>query len=194
MSSAADGGWVTFPATPLRCAIARDAGEVDTHHRVRHAVFVEEQAVFAGTDRDDHDCAGDTIKVLGFCGAVAAGAVRLFPLAQGAADWQGDRLAVLSWFRSHRLGAPLVEFAVATAAGMGGRHMAAHVQLANVEFFEQLGWRRTGPVADYVGLAHQPMGIDLSQRSSGPAATALEATVSPATVSPATVTPATVSR
>jgi putative N-acetyltransferase (TIGR04045 family) len=146
----------------LHCAIASDAAALELHHRIRHAVFVEEQAVFTGHDRDDHDGEAHTSKVLGFCGDVAAGAVRLYPI--GDRDWQGDRLAVLAPYRRHRLGVPLVEFAVATAAGQGGRRMIAHIQLPNVRFFERLGWVRAGAVETYVGLPHQPMEIDLTRR------------------------------
>ncbi|HZQ26440.1 MAG TPA: MSMEG_0567/Sll0786 family nitrogen starvation N-acetyltransferase [Acidimicrobiales bacterium] len=149
----------------LHCAIAGDAAAVELHHRIRHAVFVEEQAVFSSHDRDDHDTAAATIKVLGFCGDAAAGAVRLYPIGgDDSRDWQGDRLAVLPAYRRHRLGGPLVEFAVTTAARRGGRRMIAHIQLPNVRFFERLGWVRAGAVETYVGLPHQPMEIDLTRR------------------------------
>jgi hypothetical protein len=40
--------------------------------------------------------------------------------------------------------------------------MVAHIQLANVAFFESLGWSQEGPVEVYVGIPHQPMAIALS--------------------------------
>jgi hypothetical protein len=60
------------------------------------------------------------------------------------------------------LGKPLVNFAVRTAAERGGDLMIAHVQLANVAFFERIGWYRDGEVETYVGVEHQPMAIDLT--------------------------------
>jgi hypothetical protein len=63
----------------------------------------------------------------------------------------------------------LVRFAVATAHDRGGDVMTAHIQLANVGFFERLGWRCDGPVEVYVGVDHQPMAIDLT-RGRGPQA------------------------
>jgi GNAT superfamily N-acetyltransferase len=90
--------------------------------------------------------------------------VRLYPLDPGAGLWQGDRLAVLASYRSHRLGGPLVHFAVESAARRGGVEMVAHIQLANVAFFEHLGWRRRGEVETYVGLPHQVMTIGLRGR------------------------------
>jgi putative N-acetyltransferase, MSMEG_0567 N-terminal domain family len=98
----------------------------------------------------------------GAAGAVVAGAVRLYPLETSGELWLGDRLAVLPAFRVQGLGKPLVRFAVATAARLGGREMQAHIQPANVTFFERLGWECRGPVEIYVGIPHQPMAIDLT--------------------------------
>ena len=39
--------------------------------------------------------------------------------------------------------------------------MTAHVQPANVAFFQRLGWSRSATPATYVGCPHQPMSIDL---------------------------------
>jgi len=90
------------------------------------------------------------------------GAVRLYPVEPGL--WQGDRLAVLPPFRAWNLGGALVRFAVETAAALGGAEMLAHVQTANVRFFERLGWCRRGEPEIYVGLPHQLMSIDLRVR------------------------------
>jgi putative N-acetyltransferase (TIGR04045 family) len=143
------------------CRVADDAWSVEQHHRVRHEVFVEEQGLFHPDDLDPHDEDPSTVKVLGLHGREPAGAVRLFPLDADGLRWQGDRLAVLPAHRRHRGGAPLVRFAVQTASERGGRLMVAHIQLANVGFFERLGWRCDGPRERYVGVEHQPMAIDL---------------------------------
>jgi putative N-acetyltransferase (TIGR04045 family) len=131
------------------------------HHAVRHRVFVEEQRIFAGSDRDGHDASPDTIHVVGEVGGTIGGAVRLFPLDGPGRRWQGDRLAVLPEFRAYGLGAPLVRDAVRTAGERGGVVMVAHIQVANVVFFRRLGWRPDGEVETYAGLPHQPMAIDL---------------------------------
>jgi putative N-acetyltransferase (TIGR04045 family) len=142
------------------CRAAVTAADLEAHHAVRHRVFVEEQNVFAGSDRDTHDAGPDTIHVVGEIGGRIGGAVRLFPL-DGPGRWQGDRLAVLPEFRAYGLGAPLVRYAVRTAGERGGVIMVAHVQVANVIFFRRLGWRLDGEVETYAGLPHQPMAIDL---------------------------------
>ncbi|MEU1598669.1 MSMEG_0567/Sll0786 family nitrogen starvation N-acetyltransferase [Streptomyces sp. NPDC005708] len=135
------------------------------HHGIRRRVFVEEQGVFAASDLDSYDARDDVIHAIAIYNGIAAGTVRLFPIDRDTGLWQGDRLAVLPQFRVHGLGGPLVRFAVAVAAAAGGRQMLAHVQLANVRFFERLGWRRSAAVETYVGRPHQPMTIALPPAS-----------------------------
>jgi hypothetical protein len=60
-----------------------------------------------------------------------------------------------------RAGAELVNFAVRTAGERGGTRMVAQVQVANVRFFERLGWVRDGEAGLYRGVMHQPMAIAL---------------------------------
>ncbi len=148
-------------AAAASCRIAETPGQVASHHLIRHEVFVVEQAVFATDDTDESDVGASTIKVVAYCEDYPAGAVRLYPRAAGRRVWQGDRLAVRPAFRRRDVGGPLVDFAVATAARRGGGMMTAHVQVANVRFFEALGWRRAGAPEIYVGRPHQPMAIDL---------------------------------
>jgi putative N-acetyltransferase (TIGR04045 family) len=143
------------------CQPADQPWLLEEHHRVRHEVFVGEQQLFRGTDRDEHDDRAETIKVVALHDGAVGGAVRLYPLDSSADRWQGDRLAVLASHRRHSLGAPLVRFAVMTAARCSGRVMIAHIQVPNVRFFEHLGWHVDGPEEVYVGVPHVPMAIDL---------------------------------
>jgi putative N-acetyltransferase (TIGR04045 family) len=149
----------------LICRAAGTDDELTSHHDIRHRVFVREQHIFAGSDRDHHDDSPLTIHVIGLVDTAIGGAVRVFPLPGAGHRWQGDRLAVLPEYRAHGLGAPLVRYAVRTAGERGGHVMVAHIQLPNVAFFTRLGWRRDGDVEIYAGLPHQPMAIDLLQRS-----------------------------
>lgn len=144
----------------VTCRAAADEAELDLHFRIREEVFVREQHVFGVTDRDAHDGHRETVHVLGACGAVACGTVRLYPLDEPGL-WKGDRLAVLPAYRARHLGGPLVRFAVRTAGERGGRRMIAFIQPANVAFFERLGWSRVGDLVEYVGLPHQQMAIGL---------------------------------
>ena len=146
----------------LSCRLVAGPDELASHYRVRHQIFVQEQQLFAESDVDAHDAREDVLHVLGWCGEVPAGAVRLYPLDAAEGSWQGDRLAVLPEFRAAGLGAPLVRFAVATAGQRGGAVMLAHVQVANERFFTRLGWTRQGDVELYVGRPHVLMTIPLT--------------------------------
>ena len=149
------------PATSgLALGLAGSPDELEAHFAVRHAVFVEAQGLFTGTDRDARD--EDALHAIARVDDAIVGAVRLYPLGGGL--WKGDRLAVLPEVRVHRLGGLLVQFAVRTAGERGGSRMVAQVQVRNVPFFERLGWARDGDAAPYVGVMHQPMAIPLSVR------------------------------
>jgi putative N-acetyltransferase (TIGR04045 family) len=145
---------------PVTCRLATCPEELELHWRVREEVFVREQALFAGSDRDARDGDPATLHVLGLCGRVLGGVVRLYPLDESGL-WKGDRLAVLPPFRRLALGAALVTFAVRTGGERGGERMIAYVQVQNVRFFELLGWHRVGEPFEYVGLPHQQMEIKL---------------------------------
>jgi putative N-acetyltransferase (TIGR04045 family) len=149
----------------LACRAVATPDDLAAHFRIRHQVFVVEQGLFrsadagngAGRDRDVHDDDPATVHVVGLFDGMACGAVRLYPVPEVPDRWKGDRLAVLDGHRHHGLGAPLVRFAVATAAARGGREMEAYIQPANVTFFEWLGWQRTGGLVSYAGIPHQRM-------------------------------------
>lgn len=151
----------THRRTRVQCRPAVTPDELETHYRIRHEVFVEEQQLFTGTDRDRFDDDPDVVHVLAYLNDEPVGTVRLFPLDKADRLWQGDRLAVVRSARIHGLGRPLVRFAVATAGERDGREMVAHIQLQNVALFERLGWHKYGEVEIYVGVHHQPMAIDL---------------------------------
>jgi putative N-acetyltransferase (TIGR04045 family) len=147
-------------ASALACRLADGAEELAAHHAVRHRVFVVDQRLFVGNDRDERDLLPDTLHAVGVDDGIIVGAVRLYPL-DGRGLWQGDRLAVLPAARVRHLGALLVRFAVATAGERGGHTMVARIQLPNVRFFEHLGWHADGPPGPYHGVIHQPMAIPL---------------------------------
>jgi putative N-acetyltransferase (TIGR04045 family) len=146
----------------LACRPVRGPVELAAHHEIRRAVFVAEQGLFAGDDRDEHDEDPATVHVLGFVHGEPAGTVRLYPL--GGTLWKGDRLAVLPEHRRSHIGGPLVRLAVTLAGERGGSRMDAQVQAPNVRFFMHLGWSPVGEPADHVGVLHQRMTIPLVQR------------------------------
>ena len=147
-------------ATSATCRLAGSEDELAAHYAVRQRVFVDDQALFEGSDEDARDRMPSTLHVVGLSDGEVVGAVRLYPV-DDAGLWKGDRLAVLAEARVRRLGALLVQFAVATAGERGGHTMVAQIQLPNVRFFEHLGWSTHGPPAPYHGVMHQPMAIPL---------------------------------
>ena len=154
-------------AALLTCDAVVTEAELRAHFRIRRQVFVVEQGLFGGIrgghDTDARDGDPATIHVIGRADETICGTVRLYPAGQGG-RWKGDRLAVLASHRHLGLGAPLVRFAVGSAARLGGREMEAFIQPANVAFFRWLGWRRVGDLVDYAGILHQRMLIDLTGR------------------------------
>jgi putative N-acetyltransferase (TIGR04045 family) len=153
------------------CRTARSSADVARHLAVRRAVFVDEQRIFVGSDRDDRDDDPGTLHILATSQGVPCGAVRLYRIEDGSAlaraagvegeVWQGDRLAVLAAFRRFNVGSPLVRHAVRTAGELGGSVMVARIQRPNVTFFRRLGWSPTGAADHYAGLQHEVMTIAL---------------------------------
>ena len=127
------------PSDAVRCRPVRDHDDLAEHHRIRWAVFVQEQGLFED-DIDDRDGLATTVHVLGLVDDAPAGTVRLYPLDPTGELWRGDRLAVLPPQRRSGIGGPLVRLAVATAAARGGHRMNATVQAVNTAFFLDLGW------------------------------------------------------
>jgi putative N-acetyltransferase (TIGR04045 family) len=156
---------MTTTATDLvECRNVQTATDLAKHLWIRRQVFVSEQGIFDRDDRDSRDDAPATVHVVGYLNDTAAGTVRLYAVRRepdGGVLWQGDRLAVLPEYRRHRIGGPLVRYAVRTAGQLGGSRMVAHVQLANVVFFRHLGWARVGEPEPYQGIPHQLMSIGL---------------------------------
>jgi putative N-acetyltransferase (TIGR04045 family) len=147
--------------------VAGSDADLEAHFRLRHEVFVDEQCLFEGDDRDERDDDSRTLHAVGVVDDEPCGAVRLYPLDELGDVWKGDRLAVSVDHREHHLGAELVRFAVRTGGLLGGSRMFAHVQLANVRFFEHLGWKVEGDPASFHGVSHQLMSIGLGRGEAG---------------------------
>ena len=163
----------------LTCDAVATEAERRAHFRIRHQVFVIEQGMFGGS----YGGAGGAAATTPTCttttrprftssagrtrpSAARSGSTRSDPTPDPTRSrWKGDRLAVLASHRHLGLGAPLVRFAVSSAARLGGREMEAFIQPANIAFFRWLGWRRTGDLVDYAGLPHQRMLIDLTSQT-----------------------------
>lgn len=146
----------------ILCKIAETADEYRGYLAVRHAIFVEEQGLFHGTDVDEHDRNAIPIIAVDTQTGVVAGAVRCYPASDDI--WYGGRLAVLQPFRhsAASIGANLCRVAEATVIAHGCRQFLAYIQSQNVRFFQRLGWRVIGEPVNYHGQPHQLMQASLA--------------------------------
>jgi len=129
-----------------------DAAGLAAYHRLRHDVFVTEQGLFAGTDRDDYDDDPRTVVLLARSAGEpdvgeVLGGVRLRPMTgdgPSAPDlgwWRGSRLAVAQDRRLvHGIGAALIRAACAEAESRGALRFDATVQARHETLFRRLGW------------------------------------------------------
>jgi putative N-acetyltransferase (TIGR04045 family) len=126
------------------------ADDPSAYHDLRTRVFVDEQGLFAGTDRDDRDDDSRTVvlQARGAHGEVLGG-VRVGPAGPGddIGWWTGGRLAVDPAVRGARgIGPALIRAACAYAENAGALRFDATVQIRNERMFRALGWRTVRPV------------------------------------------------
>lgn len=144
---------------PVICHSARNSQELEAAFAIRQQVFVDEQHLFSGTDRDEHD--QHSIHLIARNEDSIIGTVRVYPLQDGL--WIGGRLAVKQGFRDSRAGMLLVKEAMKTVKKKNAQCFEAAIQEPNVPFFRRLGWQETGEAMEYHGLVHQRMRADLQR-------------------------------
>jgi len=141
--------------------IAESEDELRQYNSVRREIFVNEQGIFEGEDRDEHDSVALPIIGLDAASEQVVGVVRCYPLENG--DWMGGRLAVLPTFRG-RLGALLVRKAMEEVQIRGCHNFYAHIQEQNVKFFQRLGWTLTGESSVFSNVVHYDMHVVFEHR------------------------------
>ena len=139
---------LTIGRLPAFTISEADAAASCAYRRLRREVFVDEQGLFDGHDRDDHDDDPRTIVLVARDrqGEVLGG-VRLHPAGPGAdiGWWFGGRLVVGSGARDGRsIGSALVRAACARAELEGVLRFDATVQQSREAFFIRLGWHHAG--------------------------------------------------
>lgn len=130
-----------------------DGTELGAYHRLRQNAFVDEQGLFAHTDRDDVDDDARTVVLVATAsdGRVLGG-VRLAPV--GALDlgwWTGSRLVAAPGAPSG-VGPALIRAACAYAESAGVLRFEATVQRRYQPMFAALGWQTLGDIE----VAHRP--------------------------------------
>ena len=116
---------------------------------VRGAVFTDEQGIDAALDFDGSDA--------GCLEAVARVEGRAVGTGRITADGHVGRMAVLSPWRGHGVGAALLEALVEAARAAGIVEVDLNAQCTAAGFYERLGFRTAGEPFDEVGIPHVRM-------------------------------------
>ncbi len=138
------------------CRLVETPDELQQCMQIRREVFVDEQGLFAESDRDEHD--EKALHIAAFYGGAIIGTVRVYEESEGL--WWGGRLAVVKKVRG-RAGKLLIRKAVEIVKEQGARKFLARVQVENVAFFKTLGWAVEGEPHEYRGMMHQVLKADL---------------------------------
>jgi radical SAM protein (TIGR04043 family)/putative N-acetyltransferase (TIGR04045 family) len=157
------------PREAIRWEVVEGGALLEASFAIRHEVFVQEQAMFHETDRDEMDPL--SLHILAMKGQDCIGTVRITPLGDG--NWLGSRLAVRQPFRG-QVGVLLVKRAEEEVKKRGGRHFRAYIQSSKVEFFQRCEWRCLRGIPDYHGRPHMLMSAAGPMWGKGPPAPCLE--------------------
>jgi len=127
---------------------------------IREVVFIEEQHVPEGIERDAEDARA--FHVLAFQGGHAVGTGRLVTLAEPASGDSGSwgqigRMAVLSAHRKARVGSHLLAALEAEARRQKLTGILMHAQLYAIGFYRHHGYEPVGPVFEEAGIDHVEM-------------------------------------
>ena len=137
-------------------AVAADSEELQA---LRHRVFVEEQGVPVGLERDELDDVAAHAVVRDAGGAVV-GTGRMVVQAAGLA--RVGRMAVAPESRGQGVGAALLGVLEAAAAGTGCRRVEVHAQVHAAGFYRWAGYSVVGETFEEAGITHVAMVKDLS--------------------------------
>ncbi|OGL39467.1 MAG: hypothetical protein A2149_01280 [Candidatus Schekmanbacteria bacterium RBG_16_38_11] len=138
--------------------MAKSREEILECYKIRYEIFVCEQKLFSESDKDKND--KDSVHILAKRNGEAVGTVRIFMKKNNI--WFGGRLAVLKKARRGDASKLLVKKAVEIAKIKKAKRFLAWIQVANVNFFLRLGWKKIGNKKDYLGKPHQLMETNLS--------------------------------
>ncbi len=140
----------------VQCKLVETEDELGKAYSVRHEIFVKEQELFAGSDRDEFD--SQAIHIIALLHGEVIGTVRVYEREENV--WFGSRLAVLKPFRG-RAGRALIEKAKEVVKKKKAKRFMAYVQLPNIPFFRRHHWKSAGDIMDYHGMPHQLMETQL---------------------------------
>jgi predicted GNAT family N-acyltransferase len=145
---------------PVTISPALSEAELFQALAIREVVFIEEQHVPEGIERDAEDA--KAYHVLAFQGGHAIGTGRLVMLPQPPDGMTGTwaqigRMAVLQSSRKARVGSKLLETLEEEAKRRGVTGIKLHAQLFALEFYKKHGYEALGPVFMEAGIEHLEM-------------------------------------
>jgi predicted GNAT family N-acyltransferase len=143
----------------------KDQGELLQALAVREIVFIEEQHVPEGIERDADDA--NAFHVLAIEGGHAIGTGRLVVLTsppEGASGKWGKvgRMAVLQASRKGGVGSRVLTALESEAQRRGCNGIILHAQLSALEFYKRHGYQPAGAVFEEAGMPHLQMTKQLS--------------------------------
>jgi len=135
-------------------------GELLQALAIREVVFIEEQHVPEGIERDAEDA--NAYHVLAIQGGHAIGTGRLVFLSEPPPGETGawgriGRMAVLQASRKGGIGRKLLESLEAEAQRRGVVGILLHAQLYSLDFYRQHGYEPIGTPFDEAGMPHLQM-------------------------------------
>jgi len=144
----------------VQIAKVEGEGDLASALAIREVVFIEEQHVPVGLERDEEDATAH--HVLAFQGghAVGTGRLVLLPAAPKGetGPWgQIGRMAVLAASRKGGVGRRILEALEAEARRLALAGIVLHAQLHAREFYVRAGYRDSSPIFEEAGMAHVEM-------------------------------------
>jgi predicted GNAT family N-acyltransferase len=150
----------TDTPAPVTISQIRDEAELFQALAIREVVFIEEQHVPEGIERDAEDA--NAYHVIAYQGGHAIGTGRLVMLPQPPRDQPGTwgkigRMAVLQAHRKARVGSKLLTALEDEARRRGCIGIVLHSQLYALEFYKRHGYEPVGAVFQEAGIDHLEM-------------------------------------
>ncbi|WP_426751438.1 GNAT family N-acetyltransferase [Myxococcus sp. Y35] len=150
----------TDTSAPVTIAPIQNEAELMQALAIREVVFIEEQAVPEGIERDAEDA--HAYHVIAHQGGHAIGTGRLVMLAQPPANQEGKwgqigRMAVLQSHRKARIGSRLLTSLEEEARRRGVNGIMLHAQLYALDFYKKHGYQPVGGVFEEAGMEHLEM-------------------------------------
>jgi predicted GNAT family N-acyltransferase len=150
----------------ISIAPVSNEGELLQALAIREVVFIEEQHIPEGFERDANDVRA--YHVLAFDAGHAIGTGRLVALSRPPTEevgaWaQVSRMAVLQSHRGGGVGSKLLDTLEAEARRQGVAGVTLHATLSSIDFYKRRGYQPVGGVFQEAGMPHLEMHKKLSK-------------------------------